>query len=217
MTERTVMLVDDHALVRAGIAELVKGMNGFRIVAESGDGREAVSLAREHRPDVILMDISLPGLNGLAATERIRQYLPMTRIVVLSMHTDEEHVATAFQSGANGYLVKGSARQELEFAIRAVSDGGTYLSPLISSDVLDNYIRYKQQSTPGDQDLTLRQREILQLICEGNTNRQIAETLHLSVKTVESHRAQLMDRLGISDLPGLVKYAIRHGIISVNS
>ncbi len=217
MTERTVMLVDDHALVRAGIAELVKGMTGFRIVAESGDGREAVSLAREHRPDVILMDISLPGLNGLAATERIRQYLPMTRIVVLSMHTDEEHVATAFQSGANGYLVKGSARQELEFAIRAVSDGGTYLSPLISSEVLDNYIRYKQQSTPGDQDLTLRQREILQLICEGNTNRQIAETLHVSVKTVESHRAQLMDRLGISDLPGLVKYAIRHGIISVNS
>ena len=217
MTDRTVMLVDDHALVRAGIAELVKGMSGFCIVAESGDGREAVSLAREHRPDVILMDISLPGLNGLAATERIRQYLPMTRIVVLSMHTDEEHVATAFQSGANGYLVKGSARQELEFAIRAVSDGGTYLSPLISSDLLDNYIRYKQQSTPGDQDLSLRQREILQLICEGNTNRQIAETLHLSVKTVESHRAQLMDRLGISDLPGLVKYAIRHGIISVNS
>ncbi|MCC5868750.1 MAG: response regulator transcription factor [Gammaproteobacteria bacterium] len=217
MTGTRVMLVDDHELVREGIAGLLRTLPGFSIVAECSDGREAVQLAREHMPDVVLMDVSLKGMNGIAATEYIRKHLPNTRVLILTMHTDEERVAAALTAGANGYLVKGSTRQELEFAIHAVCEGRTYLSPIVSNDLVRNYVRFKEGLAATPSDLTARQQEILQLLCEGRTNREIGELLHLSVKTVESHRAQLMEKLDIRDLPGLVKYAIRVGLISVDS
>ena len=214
MTPVRVLLADDHALVRAGIRALLEGLEGITVVAEAGNGSEALELARKHRPDVVLLDISMPGLSGLDASAQLIQEIPEVRIVMLSMHANEEYVLQALRAGAVGYMLKDSATAELEFALKAVMQGETYLSPPISKQVVEGYVQRVGTDQPAADNLTPRQRQVLQLIAEGHSTKGIAHRLELSVKTVETHRAQLMERLQIRDIAGLVKYAIRNGIVT---
>jgi len=209
-----VLLADDHALVRAGIRALLQGLEGVTVVAETGNGAEVLELARTHRPDVVLLDISMPGLSGLDVSAQLERELPEVRVVVLSMHANEEYVLQALRSGAVGYMLKDSATAELELALKAVMQGETYLSPPISKQVVEGYVQRVGAEQPASEKLTPRQREVLQLIAEGHSTKEIAYRLELSVKTVETHRAQLMERLQIRDIAGLVKYAIRSGLAS---
>jgi DNA-binding NarL/FixJ family response regulator len=209
-----VLVADDHTLVRAGLIALIAKLPDMEVVAEAADGREALRLVRDLQPDLVLMDIAMPGLNGLESAERIHGIHPKTKIIILSMHSNEEYVAQALKAGASGYLLKDAATAELEMALKSVAMGQFYLSPAISRQVVDNLLH----GGPSGLDvLTPRQREILQLIAEGKSTREIAETLHLSVKTVETHRAQLMDRLDIHETAGLVRYAMRKGLIPPGS
>ncbi len=209
-----VILAEDHQLVRAGIRKLLESLRGVEVVGEASDGREAIRLVRAHRPDILLTDIAMAGLNGMEATARVSREFPNVRTIVLSMYASEEYVLQALRAGASGYIVKEAATSELELALRAVAKGGTYLSPAVSRKVVDEYLSTAgTEAGPLDR-LTPRQREILQLVAEGKSTRDIAALLHVSVKTVETHRAQLMDRLEIYDVPGLVRYAIRVGMIS---
>ena len=209
-----VLLADDHALVRAGIRALLEGLEGVTVVAEAGNGGEVVELARKHRPDVVLLDISMPGLGGLEASALLKQELQEVRVVMLSMHANEEYVLQALRAGAVGYMLKDSATAELELALQAVMQGETYLSPPISRQVVEGYVQRVGAEQPAADHLTPRQRQVLQLIAEGLSTKEIAYRLELSVKTVETHRAQLMERLQIRDIAGLVKYAIRNGLVS---
>ncbi len=213
-TNLRVLLAEDHQLVRAGIRKLLESVPGFEVVAEASDGREALRLVRELSPDIVLTDIAMSGLNGMEATARITRDHPKVRTIVLSMHASEEYVLQALRAGAAGYIVKEAATAELELALRAVANGGSYLSPAISRKVVDEYLTNKRADDGPLDRLTPRQREILQLVAEGKSTREIAAMLHVSVKTVETHRAQLMERLEIYDVPGLVRYAIRVGMIS---
>ena len=209
-----VLLADDHTLVRAGIRALLNELPGVQVVAEAGDGREAVDLAKVHQPNLILMDISMKGLNGIEATAQLKREVPDVRVIILSMHASEEHVAQALRAGASGYMLKDAATQELALAVAAVMRGEAYLSPLISKQVVDSYVQRRGADTGPLDMLTSRQRQILQLIAEGKSTKQIAHLLNLSVKTVETHRAQLMERLEIRDVPGLVRYAVRVGLVA---
>lgn len=207
-----VLLADDHALVRAGIRALLETFPDVSVAAETGDGREAVELAAKG-VNIVLMDIGLPGLNGLEATARIVKEHPQVKVVILSMHANDEYIRQALQAGAAGYLLKDAAPVELDFALRAVAHGDTYLSPAISKRVIEDYLaQAPARADAAAQLLTARQREILQLIAEGRSTKQIAALLGVSVKTVETHRADLMERLGIHDLAGLVRYALREGL-----
>jgi DNA-binding NarL/FixJ family response regulator len=208
-----VLLADDHALVRAGIRALTGNIAGVEVVAEAVDGREALELVKKHEPDVVLMDISMAGLNGLEAAARLAKDHPDVRVIILSAHSNEEYVCQALRAGAAGYLLKDAGTAELDIAIKAVARGETYLSPAISKQVIADYMRRVSGESGSLELLTPRQREILQLIAEGQTTKQIANTLHISVKTVETHRMQLMDRLDIRDVPGLVRFAIRMGLV----
>ena len=212
----SVLVADDHTLVRAGIRSLLESFGGVEVVAEASDGREAIALLRTHNPDLILMDIAMRGLNGLEATARIRKSHPKIRIIMLSMHASEEYVLQALRSGAAGYLLKDSATLELELALKAVMNGETYLSPPISKQVVESYMNRVGDEQGSTVQLTPRQREILQLIVEGFSTKDIAARLHLSTKTVETHRTKLMERLDIHDIPGLVRYAIRVGIATAD-
>jgi DNA-binding NarL/FixJ family response regulator len=217
MSAIRVLLADDHNLVRAGIRALVEGIEGITIVAEADNGREAVVLAKLHRPELVVMDISMRELNGIEATAQIRAELPQTRVLVLSMHTTEDFVRRALKAGASGYLVKDSAPLELKMAIEAICRGETYLSSRVSKSLLSGLVGGRPPSAQSSLDaLTPRQREILQLIAEGKSTKEIAFTLSVSVKTVETHRAALMERLGIHDVAGLVVFAVRHELISVD-
>jgi DNA-binding NarL/FixJ family response regulator len=209
-----VLLADDHTLVRAGIRALLNELRGVQVVAEAGDGREAVELAKAHQPNLILMDISMKGLNGIEATAQVKRELPDVRVIILSMHASEEHVAQALRAGASGYMLKDAATQELALAVAAVMRGEAYLSPLISKQVVESYVQRRGADNGPLDMLTSRQRQILQLIAEGKSTKQIAHLLSLSVKTVETHRAQLMERLEIRDVPGLVRYAVRVGLVA---
>jgi len=209
-----VMITDDHQLVRASLKSLLGEFSGIEVVAEAADGRQAFDLIAVQRPDVVLMDISMAGLNGVEATRQIAREHPHVRVIVLSMHTDERHVLQAMRAGAAGYVLKGAAPSELELAIAAVSRGEIFLSPAISKHVIDAYLGQSRGEGDGLDKLTPRQREILQLIAEGNSSKQIAHRLDASVKTIESHRASLMERLDIHDVAGLVRYAIRNGLVS---
>ena len=214
MTPVRVLLADDHALVRAGIRALLQGLEGVTVVAEAGNGGEVLELARKHRPDIVLLDISMPGIGGLEASAQLKQELPEVRVVMLSMHANEEYVLQALRAGAVGYMLKDSATAELELALQAVMQGETYLSPPISKQVVEGYVQRVGAEQPAADHLTPRQRQVLQLIAEGLSTKEIAYRLELSVKTVETHRAQLMERLQIRDIAGLVKYAIRNGLVS---
>ena len=211
-----VLLADDHALVRAGLRKLLESLSGVAVVGEAGDGREALALVASKNPDLVLLDITMPGLNGLEAAERIAREHPATRVILLSMHASEEHVLRALRAGASGYLPKDAALGELELAINAVRKGETYLSPAVSRHVSD-YVRRTGATAEPRESLTPRQREILQLIAEGQSTKRIAATLGVSVKTVETHRSQLMEKLDIHDVAGLVRYAIRIGLVSPDS
>jgi DNA-binding NarL/FixJ family response regulator len=206
-----ILLADDHALVRAGMKSLIESAEGFEVVGEASNGREAVRLARTLKPDVALLDIAMPELNGLDAARRLAAECPEVRVLILSMHTDPAYVREAMQAGTAGYVLKEAGVEELELAIRAALRGERYLDPRVSKQVIEGYV--KGLEAPGTA-LTPRQREILQLIAEGRSTRDIAQRLHLSVKTVETHRAQIMDRLDIRDVAGLTRYAIRIGLIS---
>lgn len=212
-----ILLADDHQMMRAGIRALIQGFAGYTVVGETGDGREVLRLAKGLAPDLILMDLSMPGLNGLDATARVVKDHPDTRVVVLSMHTSENYVLDALRAGAAGYVVKDAAPEELEQALKAVASGQRYLSPAISRYLLDDYLRLTRSGGEPQKEaaqLTPRQREILQLIAEGRPTREIAERLSISIKTVETHRAQIMERLNVRDVASLTRYAIRLGLIT---
>ena len=208
-----VLLADDHTLVLAGLRLLLEKMEGTTIVAEAADGREAVALALEHRPDLVIMDISMRELNGIDATVRIRAELPGTRVLILSSHTTEDFVRRAIKAGVSGYLVKGAIPMELKMAVEAVSKGKFYLSPEVADKALAG--RGGEGASPLDA-LSPRQREVLQMIAEGKSTKEIAFTLQVSVKTAETHRAAIMERLGIHDVAGLVVFAARHGLIDLD-
>lgn len=213
MTGIRVLLADDHALVRSGIRLVLESFADVHVVAETRDGRTALALVETLRPDVALLDIAMPELNGMETAARIRSLHPGTRVAILSMHAGEEYVAQALRAGATGYLLKDATPTELEFALRSVAGGETYLSPRISALVVDKYLRSGTRDAGPLESLTPRQREILQLLAEGAATKQVAARLHLSIKTVETHRALLMDRLGIHDLAGLVRFAVRTGVV----
>jgi DNA-binding NarL/FixJ family response regulator len=209
-----VLIADDHALVRAGFHTLLQRLPDVEVVAEAEDGREVLDLVAERRPDVVLMDISMPHLNGLETTVRLRDKVPEVRVIILSMHTDEEYVGQALRAGADGYLLKSSDAMELRIALKAVVEGQTYLSPPVSSHVVSSYVERTEEGLDAFEQLTPRQREVLQLIAEGYTSRQIAHQLGITLKTVEAHRRGLRERLDIHDVAGLVRYAIRVGLTS---
>jgi DNA-binding NarL/FixJ family response regulator len=214
-----VLLADDHALVRAGIRALLAGLPDVESVVEAGDGQEALAVLRETKPDLALIDIAMPGLNGLELAARVAREAPGTRLVILSMHGTPAHVAQALRAGVSGYLLKDAAADELPVLLRAVMRGETYLSPAISKQVVDGYLGRTAPQTaaadgPAPDVLTSRQREILQLVAEGKSTKEVAQLLDVSAKTVETHRGQIMERLGIHDLAGLVRYAIRTGLVS---
>lgn len=209
-----VLLAEDHALVRAGLCALLKNVPGAEIVAETGDGQGALRLIREHRPDVALLDISMPGLNGLDVLVRVKEECPDVQVIILSMHANDEYVRQALRAGAAGYVLKDASAGDLEQAIKAAVRGEPYLSSAVSRRVLEEYSKGPTGETGPREVLTSRQREILQLIAEGHSTKDIAHLLQLSAKTVEAHRAQLMERLDIHDIPGLVRYAIRIGLVS---
>ena len=209
-----VVLADDHAVVRAGIRAMLESLGGIEVVGQATNGREALALVEQHHPDVLLCDISMPEMNGLEATTRVVKESPNVRVIVLSMHTSEEYVWQALKAGATGYLLKDAEASELDFAIKAVLNGTTYLTPSVSKQVVETYMQRMGNTATVSDVLTPRQREILQLIAEGNALKEIARMLNLSVKTVETHRTLLMDRLDIHDTPGLVRYAMRIGMIS---
>jgi DNA-binding NarL/FixJ family response regulator len=211
-----VLLADDHVLVRAGIRALLDKLSDVQVVAEANDGREALALIEIHQPEVVIMDVAMPGLNGLEATARIGREFPHVRVIILSMHANEEYVQQALRVGAAGYLLKDAAMVELEVALKTVINGEAYLSPDLAQR-LAAYTRRIGGEASLLERLTPRQREILQLIAEGHTTQDIALILKISPKTVETHRAQLMDRLGVYDVPGLVRYAIRSGLIVSDS
>jgi DNA-binding NarL/FixJ family response regulator len=215
-----VVLADDHNLVRAGIRALLERIPGVEVVGEASDGREALALIQREKPDLALLDISMPELNGLEAAQRIAREVPRTRLVILSMHANEAYVARALKLGVVGYMLKEGFAEELPVLLRAAERDEIYLSPGISKQLVyalqARSTSREGQAGAGDTDgvLTSRQREILQLVAEGKSTKDIAQVLSLSVKTVETHRAQLMDRLGIHDVAGLVRYAIRAGLVS---
>lgn len=212
MSRVRVLLVDDHALVRAGIRSLLKEIEDVDVVAEASDGAEALAIAEREAPDLVITDIAMKGLNGLETARRLRERYPQTRVMILSMHLGEEYVRQALQSGAAAYLIKDAAASELELALRSVMRGEVYLSPGISRQVVEGFV-HGGTAQPASEPLTPRQREVLARIAAGLSTKQIAFELQLSVKTVESHRAQIVERLGIRDTAGLVRYAMRTGLI----
>ena len=215
MNRVRVLLVDDHALVLAGIRLLAERIEGVEIVGEALNGREAVESALMHRPDIVIMDISMEELNGIEAAARIRESLSATRVLILSSHTDELFVRRALRTGVSGYLVKGSVPMELPMAISAVMRGQVYVSPEVAGHLVGADGKAAEEESSFDS-LTPRHREVLQMIAEGKSTKEIAFTLHVSIKTIETHRAAIMDRLGIRDVAGLVRFAMRHGLIVDN-
>ncbi len=214
MSRIRIVLADDHTLVRAGIRALLEAEGKVEVVGECGDGREALELVLRHRPDVALIDVGMPGLNGLTLARRLTEEAPRTRVLVLSMHGEPSYVRKALEAGVAGYLVKGASVSELPLAIEAVARGETYLSPRISATVVQQMLREGGSEPDPLESLTARQREILQLVAEGRSSKEIAAALGLSVKTVETHRSRIMDRVGIRDVAGLVRLAIRAGLVS---
>jgi len=209
-----VILADDHTLVRAGIRALLEKLPGVKVTGEAGDGREVLNQVKAQPPDVVLMDISMPGLNGLEAAERMARDFPDVRIIILSMHNNEEYVLRSIKAGASGYLLKKAATAELETALHRVVDGEIYLSQEISLQLHRQFPLQGIADRKGPfEQLTGRQREILQLIAEGRNTKQIGETLKVSPKTVEYHRMKLMNCLNVHDIPGLVRFALRVGLI----
>ena len=216
MKKMKILLADDHKITRQGLRSLLEKEPDMEVVAEAEEGRTAVRLANELKPDVVIMDVSMPDLNGMEATRQIVGRLSTVRVIALSMHSDALFVTEMLKSGVRGYLLKDCAFEELAGAIRSVVEGKTYLSPSISGLVVNGYLnRLSNPQTVGSEVLTDREREILQIIAEGKTTKQIALKLHISVKTVETHRRQIMNKLDIFSVAELTKYAIRKGLTTL--
>jgi DNA-binding NarL/FixJ family response regulator len=209
------LLVDDHAIMRAALRCWFSDLPDIEVVGEAADGREAIEQVALLQPDLVIMDITMPNLSGIEATRIIRQQHPQVRVLILSMHMTEDYVVPALRAGATGYVHKGSPPRELELAIEAVASGQLFLSQGLSRPAVGAFLSQTGEEASGLEQLTSRQREILQLIAEGHSSKQIAQILDSSVKTVEAHRANIMERLDIHNLPGLVRYAIRCGLISL--
>ncbi len=209
-----VVLAEDHALVRQGLRALLERIEGVTVIAEVGDGMAAVNAAITHEADIVLMDIKMPGLNGFEALIRLRKESPSVRVIMLSMYAGDEYFQMALDAGASGYLLKDADRGELELALNVVANGEIYLTPTVAQYAVQSCGDVKRRKRGLLEALTSRQREILQLIAEGRTSKEIATRLSLSPRTVESHRADIMERLDVYDLPGLVLIALRAGLIA---
>ena len=213
-----VLIADDHRIVRDGLRSLIAEEQDMSVVGEAENGRAAVELAQELSPDVVIMDVSMPGLNGLEATRQIRKAVPAPRVIALSMHADRRFVTGMLSAGASGYLLKDCAFEELVRAIRAVASGQTYLSPGVAGAVVQDYVnRLAASDQPAPSVLSPREREVLQLVAEGWATKEIAAQLHVSVKTIETHRRQIMDKLGVGSVAELTKQAIRMGLTSLET
>lgn len=214
-----IVLADDHQLLRSGLRSLLTAERDLEVVGEASDGREAVELVRKHRPHVAIMDIGMPNLNGIEAARQIREISSETRVIALSMHAGAQYVGRMLDAGASAYLLKDSAYEELLHAVRTVLDGRFYLSPGITGVVVDDFVKRVVQAEPASQLtlLTAREREIAQLLAEGRTTKEVASALSLSVKTVETHRMHLMQKLKITSMAELTKYAIREGLTELES
>lgn len=210
-----ILLADDHTIIRSGLRLLLEQQPDFKVVAEAGDGREAVELAAEHHPEVAVLDIGMPKLNGIEAVAQIAAREPRTQPVILSMHADEGYVLRALKAGARAYILKNSAEADLIRAVRTVADGKSFFSPVISKMLLEDYIRQIRDKQVEDsyELLTPREREILQLLAEGRSNKEVANLLTLSLYTVETHRGNILQKLNLHGIPELILYAVRKGII----
>jgi DNA-binding NarL/FixJ family response regulator len=213
MSPTRILIVDDHALVRAGLRRLIQEITSAEIVGEASAGTEALGIIEAARPEIVLMDISMPGINGLEATAQISARFPDVRVIILSMYCSEEDVLQALRAGASGYLHKSSAPAEIAIAINAIVSGGVYLSPSVSKWVVDGYLDRLKINSQSTGRLSRRQREVLRLVAEGLSTKEIARQLGISAKTVETHRTQLMSRLDIHEVAGLVRYALKAGLI----
>ena len=215
MGQIRILLADDHTIIRSGLRLLLEQQPDFKVVAEAGDGREAVELVSRHHPDVTVLDIGMPQLNGIEATQQIVSREPRTQVVILSMHSDEGYVLRALKAGARAYILKNSADADLIRAVRSVSEGKSFFSPVISKMLLEDYIRQIRDKEVEDSYdlLTPREREILQLLAEGKTNKEVAKILNLSLYTVETHRGNILEKLNLHGVPELILYAVRKGII----
>jgi two-component system response regulator NreC len=211
-----ILLADDHTVVRKGLRLLVESEPGFTVIGDAANGREAVALAETHRPDVIVMDVAMPILNGIEAARQITGKLPSTSVVFLSMHSDESYVLKALKAGARAYLLKDSAEHDLINAIKAVSEGKAFFSPAISKMLVEDYVRQMQAHNVEDtyELLTTREREVLQLLGEGRSNKEVATILELSLHTVETHRSNILQKLNLHTGAELILYAIRKGVVS---
>ena len=211
-----IILADDHKITRQGLRSLIDENNDMEVIAEAENGRDAVELTKQLRPDIVIMDVSMPDLNGVEATRQIIQDNPQMRIIALSMHSDTLFVSEMLKSGASGYLLKDCAFEELEQAIRTVNESKAYLSPSISGIIVEDYLhRLSKAELSSTEVLTDREREVLQLIAEGQSTKQIALKLHISAKTVETHRRQIMNKLDMHTVAELTKYAIRKGLTAL--
>ncbi len=216
MEKIRILLVDDHTILRSGIRSLLEGEPGLSVIGEAEDGRKAVTMACKLKPDVVIMDIAMPLLNGLEATRQIKMQCPDVKVLVLSMHDNEEYIRQALEAGAMGYILKDAGTQELISAIRSVYRGEAVLSPAVTRLVIEDYLRWGGTRPQEESDsLSPREREVLQLIAEGYTNKQIAEILSISIKTVQAHRNNLMQKLDLHDRGELIKYAIQKKIIEI--
>ncbi len=217
MVALKIMLVDNHRVMREGLRILIDSETDMKVIAEAGNGREALFISTKHRPDIILMDVMMPDMNGIEAARRIRSQFENVRILALSMYDDRHYVAEMLRAGASGYLLKDCAFRELSRAIRTVAEGKFYLSPSISGMVIDEYIKMLENDGGGEtiSTLTSREREILQLIAEGKSTRDIATSINVSMKTVETHRYNIMQKIDVTSIAELTKFAIREGLTSV--
>lgn len=217
MSKIRVLIAEDHTIVRQGLLTLLKSHDNFEVVGEAKDGIDAIEKAKELFPDIVLMDITMPGLNGVEATRKIKKILPEVKVVILTMHTDKDYVHQTFQAGATCYLDKESADTDLIAALQAAHHNKAFLSPSISKIVVENYVQHSKQETETDslELLTSRERAILQLIAEGYSNKEIAHRLSISVNTINNHRANIMKKLDIHDTSGLIRYSVKKGLIKI--
>ena len=212
-----ILLVEDHTLVRSGIRSLLESWPDVQVVADVGDGRSAIEICREIHPDVVLTDVEMPSLNGIETTRQIHALLPDVKIIMLSMHGDPQYVLESLKAGASGYVLKDAAFGDLQTAIQSVMSGRRYMSAPLADMVMEDYVRRANgQETRSDLDkLSAREREILQLVAEGRSSAQVAKMIHISVRTVDTHRYNVMQKLGIHSIAGLTKFAIAHGLTSI--
>ena len=214
----TILLADDHTVVRQGIVKLLEGEKNFKVIGEAGNGRDAVSKVEQFKPDVVLMDISMPLLNGIEATRQIKRISPQTKVIILSMHSHDRFIGELLTLGASGYLVKDSTGADIITAINAAMKGDTFLSPSISRKIIENYVSLKKVKSFREKlysELSNREREVFQLIAEGRSTKEISEILFVSISTVKTHRSHIMEKLQLDNLSQLIRFAIELGIVDV--